>query len=77
VRCLVLAAILLAASAVGAQTPPSPAETAAYDGLHAAAHADDAAAVQRLASAGADVDARDVAGRTPAHVAAFPRAMRP
>jgi ankyrin repeat protein len=70
-RCLVLAAMLLAAAAAGAQTPPSPAEIAAYDGLHAAAHADDAAAVRRLAGAGADFDSRDAAGRTPAHVAAF------
>jgi hypothetical protein len=54
-----------------AQTAPSGAESAAYDGLHRAAHEGDVEGIERLASEGADLDARDRAGRTPAHVAAF------
>lgn len=71
IRNLTLAAALLAATAAGAQTPPSEAEIAAYGGLHRAAHDNDVAAIRRLDAAGADPDARDGAGRTPAHVAAF------
>ncbi len=68
------AAALLCALApfpAAAQTPPSPSEIAAYQGLHRAAHAGDVAVLRRLAGAGADVNARDARGRTPAHVAAF------
>lgn len=54
-----------------AQTAPSPSEAADYTGLHRAAHLGDADAITRLAVEGADLDARDVAGRTPAHVAGF------
>lgn len=57
--------------AAAAQTPPSPAELAAYRGLHAAAAAGDAPAIRRLAAAGGDLDARDSYGRTALHVAAF------
>ena len=42
-----------------AQTPPSPAELAAYEGLHAAAARGDATAIRHLAGAGANLDARD------------------
>jgi hypothetical protein len=59
------------ATVSSAQRAPSPAEIVAYDGLHRAAHLGDAAGIARLAAAGADVNARDGAGRTPAHVAAF------
>ena len=64
-------ALLATMSGAQAQTPPSSAEIAAYDGLHRAAHENDVASIGRLAEAGADPDARDGAGRTPAHVAAF------
>lgn len=62
---------LVAGTAVQAQTPPSQSQIAAYDGLHRAAHEGDVAAIRRLGAAGADLDARDGSGRTPAHVAAF------
>ena len=68
--CAALLAFLAFAGAQ-AQVPPSTAEIAAYDGLHRAAHDDDADAIRRLAGEGRDPDVRDGAGRTPAHVAAF------
>jgi ankyrin repeat protein len=58
-------------SAAMAQRAPSQAEIAAYEGLHRAAHEGDAESIERLVSEGADVNVRDGAGRTPAHVAAF------
>lgn len=69
---LALAALLLAQPAP-AQVPPTAAQTAAYQGLHAAAARGDVAAVQRLAAARADLNDRDPQGRTPLHVAAFAR----
>jgi len=56
-----------------AQVPPSPAERAAYQGLHAAAQSGDVAQIVRLIKAGAAVNATDGAGRTPLHVATFAR----
>jgi ankyrin repeat protein len=57
-----------------AQIAPSPAEIAAYTGLHAAAQRGDIAGIQRLAAASpAALAARDGHGRTPLHVATFAR----
>lgn len=57
--------------AAQAQTAPSAAQVAGYEGLHRAAHEGDVQIIRQLAAQGADLDARDAAGRTPAHVAAF------
>ena len=75
IRLLVCLALAFAAApaALQAQTPPSAAELAAYSGLHKAAHAGDLAAIRDGLRAGADVHARDGAGRTPLHVACFAR----
>jgi ankyrin repeat protein len=69
----VMAAAALAMVPARAQVGPTPAEAARYQGLHAAAHAGDAARVAALVAGGADVDARDGHGRTPLHVATFGR----
>ena len=65
------AALMLCASASQAQVPPSAGEVAAYQGLHRAAHEANIRQIQMLVSSGADIEARDGAGRTPLHVAAF------
>ncbi|MGE0845578.1 MAG: ankyrin repeat domain-containing protein [Flavobacteriaceae bacterium] len=70
-RALFLSMMLLAATPLQAQTPPSATEIAAYDGLLKAALDGDAATIRKLTAGGADPDIRDGAGRTPAHVAAF------
>ena len=61
--------LALVATTATAQTPPSASEIAAYQGLHSAAHEGDVAAIRRLAAEGADLEARDDAGRTPLHAA--------
>ncbi len=66
-------ALLLVAAGAAAQVPPAANEIAAYSGLLAAAARGDVAEISRLAAAGADVNARDVYGRTPLHVATFGR----
>jgi len=63
--------LAFAPTAAAAQTAPSAQQIARYDGLHLAAHEGDVATITRLIAEGADVDARDGSGRTPAHVAAF------
>ncbi len=65
--------LVLAALPTSAQTPPSAADIAAYDGLHAAAWTGDVAAIERLVAAGAAVDTRDGQGRTALHIAAHAR----
>ena len=75
----VCVAMLACATGSTAQTPPAPTQAIAYEGLHRAAHDGNAGEIRRLAAQGADVDARDSDGRTPAHVAAFavkPAALR-
>ena len=72
---LAAAAMVMAMAWAGpaaAQVPPGAAETAAYTGLHAAAHRGDVPAIERLASRPAML-ARDASGRTPLHVAVFAR----
>ncbi len=58
---------------VAAQVGPSAREVASYSGVHAAAHENDVAKLDRLALAKADLDARDANDRTPLHVATFAR----
>ncbi len=65
--------VLLLATSVHAQVPPSAAEAARYTGPHAAAHRGDAAAIRKLAGDRKALDARDAYGRTPLHVATFAR----
>ncbi|TFZ04420.1 ankyrin repeat domain-containing protein [Ramlibacter rhizophilus] len=73
-RAVVLAALLGSAGLpAGAQVAPSPAEVAAYQGLHAAAHRGDIELIDKLVAAKADLNARDRHGRTPLHVATFAR----
>jgi ankyrin repeat protein len=54
-----------------AQVAPSPAEVAAYTGLHAAAAKGDTAEIAKLLKSGAAIDGRDGYARTPLHVAIY------
>ncbi len=77
-RRLALATVFCAISVFGAlpalaQVPPSPAEAAQYQGLHAAAWRGDVPKIEKLAAASANLNARDPQGRTPLHVATFAR----
>ncbi|WP_244488787.1 ankyrin repeat domain-containing protein [Bosea sp. Leaf344] len=65
--------LLLAGGRASAQMPPSAAEIAAYDGLHAAAWAGDVPAIERLVASGAAIDRRDGQRRTALHIAAHAR----
>ena len=71
--CVLALAACLTGVAAQAQVGPTPDEAQRYSGLHAAASRGDVAAVQRLAAARADLNARDPQGRTPLHVATFAR----
>jgi ankyrin repeat protein len=69
-----VAALAAGAGPARAQVAPSPAEAAAYTGLHAAAQRGDAGTIRRLAAVDpAALEARDARGRTPLHVATFAR----
>lgn len=57
--------------AASAQMAPTPAEIAAYEGLHAAAASGSVVEIDRLVKQDAALDARDGNGRTPMMVAAF------
>ena len=59
------------ATAAHGQVAPSPAERAAYTGLHAAAARGDAGEIKALAAKGAKAETRDSYQRTPLHVAAY------
>lgn len=67
----IIAAVIGLASSVTAQTAPSADEIADYDGLFLAAHEGSIETIRRLLTEGANVNARDPKGRTPAHIAAF------
>ena len=70
---LIKVLVLLVATSVQAQVPPSAAEAARYRGLHAAAQRGDATTIRKLAGDRKALDARDAYGRTPLHVATFAR----
>ena len=72
-RFVPLAAVFLLAmqGAASAQMAPTPAEIAAYEGLHAAAASGSVVEIDRLVKQGAALNARDGNGRTPMMVAAF------
>ncbi len=70
-RSLIIAATVAFCGMAHAQTAPSASEIASYTGLHLAAHEGRVDEINRLIASGADLNARDGAGRTPAHVAAF------
>lgn len=72
-RLLLAVACLSMALPSQAQVPPTNVEVAAYQGLHAAAHRGDVAAIRQLAGSKAALEARDGGGRTPLHVATFAR----
>ena len=71
-KALIIGSVMaIIASSASAQTPPSLAEEAAYQGLHAAAAKGDVAMARRLIAAGVKLESRDGNRRTPLHVAAF------
>lgn len=70
-RLIVFILVFSFANSLQAQTPPSTVQINLYEGLHKAAHDGDVAFVQQLVANGADVNAVDGSGRTPAHIAAF------
>lgn len=69
----VAAALSLAAVPASAQVAPTATEAEAYTGLFRAAQRGDLPALRQALAQGAPVNARDMHGRTPLHVAAFAR----
>lgn len=69
----IVLAFAMLAGAARAQVPPTPWEIASYQGVQRAAESGDLGALRRLIAEGADVNAVDVRGRTPAIIAAFAR----
>lgn len=70
-RYLPAIAMVFLGAASWAQTAPSSADIAGYDGLLLAAHDGDVSEISRLVAGGEDPNIRDRRGRTPAHVAAY------
>lgn len=70
-RSLIIAVSVAFCGTAQSQTAPSASDIASYSGLHLAAHEGQVDEINRLIATGADLNARDRAGRTPAHVAAF------
>ncbi|WP_439518033.1 ankyrin repeat domain-containing protein [Hydrogenophaga sp.] len=70
---LLALSLVFTGASTQAQVGPSPAEAAAYTGLHAAAYQGDTAKIARLTAAGSPLNATDAHGRTPLHVATFAR----
>ena len=74
---VVVAVALLAGAAASlpaaAQVAPTPTEVLGLRGLHAAAYSGDLAKLTKLIADGGDINARDMYGRTPLHVATFAR----
>lgn len=71
---LALASLALLSLDIGdaaAQVAPSPSESAAYSGLHAAAWVGDAVTLRHLLAKKHNLEERDSAQRTPLHVAAY------
>lgn len=68
-----LTAALISTAPAMAQVPPTAVETAAYQGVHAAAARGDLPTLQKLIAARAEVNARDAYGRTPLQVATYAR----
>jgi uncharacterized protein len=66
-------ALVAAANAGFAQTPPSERELRIYAGLHDAAARGDVAEIEKLIAAGEKPNIQDANSRTPLHVAAFLR----
>lgn len=71
-----LLSLLVVGAPLQAQVPPAATEVARYQGLHAAAHRGDLAAIERLALSQEALESRDASGRTPLHVATFARQAR-
>jgi ankyrin repeat protein len=68
-----VAGLIVCASPLHAQTPPTAQEITAYSGLHAATASGSTGEVEDALKEGADINARDPFGRTPLMVAVYRR----